>query len=171
MYVLFFSTLHQLRYRFSQSELIFTERQWSIHDCRLGPPWIEFYSTQTNPGWSWIGPRIGKNPKQRPNRSLDTNPEYLGFFTGFLVSLHRSRQWRDMIFALSFIWKRTHSETRVSLKFQNWTCTFWVTFLLRWIEGKVGSGEWLGIPNPKLGSGVLYFGRIPVCDWYPLTPH
>jgi hypothetical protein len=34
----------ELLYRFSQSESIFTERLWSIRDCRLGPPWIEFYS-------------------------------------------------------------------------------------------------------------------------------
>jgi hypothetical protein len=32
--------------------------------------------TRTDPGWFRIGPRIGENPKQRPSRSPDTNPEY-----------------------------------------------------------------------------------------------
>jgi hypothetical protein len=27
----------------------------------------------------------------------------------------------------------------------------------------------IGNYNPKLGSGVLHFGRIPACDWFPIT--
>jgi hypothetical protein len=42
---------------------------------------------RTDPDRFRIGPRIGKNPKQRPNHSADTNPEYPGFFTGLLIFL------------------------------------------------------------------------------------